>query len=120
VRETAWLRSVARVPSEEQLREFGGKGYLVLPGVVPERLLAPVDAEIDALVAGSPPPADAISNHSYARPPGTLPASGAALWESPAIPLAEALVTPRTLNHDLHHIQIALNIHATSNRKRAS
>ena len=71
--------------SEGQLREFGGKGYLVLPGVVPERLLAPVNAEIDALVAGGPPPAGAVSNHSYARPPGTLPASGAALWDSPAI-----------------------------------
>jgi hypothetical protein len=39
------------VLSQGQLREFGDKGYLVLPGVVPGRLLAPVDAEIDALVA---------------------------------------------------------------------
>ena len=91
--------------SEGQLREFGDNGYLVLPGVVPERLLAPVDAEIDALVAQSPPPADAVSNHSYTRPPGQLPASDAALRDSPAIRLAEALVTPRTLDHDLHHIQ---------------
>jgi hypothetical protein len=87
--------------------------------VVPERLLAPVDAEIDALVAGSPPPAGAGSNHSYARPPGTLPAAGAALRHSPAIRLAEALVTPRTLNHDLHHIQVALNIPPSADRPGA-
>jgi Phytanoyl-CoA dioxygenase (PhyH) len=119
VRKTAWLGSVARVLGEEQLREFGDNGYLVLPGVVPERLLAPVDAEIDALAAGSPPPAGAISSHSYARPPGTLPASGAALRDSPAIRLAEALVTPRTLNHDLHHVQVALNIPPSADRPGA-
>jgi hypothetical protein len=108
------------VLGEGQLREFGDNGYLVLPGVVPERLLAVVDAEIDALVADSPPPVDAISNHSYARPPGTLPASGAALWDSPAIQLAEALVAPRTLNHDLHHIQVALNIAPSAGRPSSS
>jgi hypothetical protein len=96
--------------ADGQLREFGSRGYLVLPSVVAERLLAPVDAEIDALVAGSPPPAGAISSYSYARPPGRLPAPTAALRESPALRLAETLVSPRTLNHDLHHIQIALSI----------
>jgi hypothetical protein len=78
--------------------------------VVAERLLAPVDAEVDALVTESPPPADAIGNHSYFEPPGRLPASDAALRDSPAIRLAEDLVTPRTLDHGLDHIQIALNI----------
>ena len=66
--------------SEGQLREFGDNGYLVLPGVVPERLLAPFDAENEC--AGSPEPAltaGAVSNHSYTRPPGQLPASDAAL-----------------------------------------
>jgi hypothetical protein len=61
-------RSAARVLSGEQLREFGDKGYRVLPGVVPEQLPAPADAEIDALVAESPPPAGAVSNHSYFQP----------------------------------------------------
>jgi hypothetical protein len=75
-------RSVARVLSEEQLRDFGDEGYLVLPGVVPERLLAPVDAEINALVAQNPPPADAGSAPSYSRPPGRLPACDAALRDS--------------------------------------
>lgn len=105
--------------SAGQLREFGDHGYLVLPGVVPERLLAPVDAEIDALVAESPPPADATSNYSYFQPTARLPASDAALRDSPAIRLAEALVTPRTLDHGLDHIQVALNIPPSAHRPGA-
>ena len=95
--------------TEGQLREFGSKGYLVLPGVVAEQLLPAADAEIDALVAESPPPADA-GFHSYASPPGRMPACDAALRDSPAFRLAESLVLPRTLNHDLHWFQVALNI----------
>ena len=112
-------RSVARVLSEEQLRDFGDEGYLVLPGVVPERLLAPGDAEINALVAQNPPPADAGSAPSYSRPPGRLPACDAALRDSPAIRLAEALVSPRTLDHGHHHIQVALNIPPSADRPGA-
>jgi hypothetical protein len=67
-------RSVASVLSERQLREFGENGYLVLPGAVPESLLAPADAEIDALVAESPPPAGTVGNHFYFEPPGRLAA----------------------------------------------
>jgi Phytanoyl-CoA dioxygenase (PhyH) len=97
------------VLSEGQLREFGRSGYLVVPGVVAERLLAAADAEIDALVAESPPPAGA-GFHSYARPPGQMPACAAALRDSPALGLAGSLVAPRPLNHDLHGFQVALNI----------
>jgi hypothetical protein len=46
------------VLSGDQLRRFGEDGYLVVPGVVPENLLAAVDHEIDALAAADPPPAD--------------------------------------------------------------
>jgi hypothetical protein len=107
------------VLTREQLREFGDRGYLVLRGVVPERMLAPVDAEISALVAGSPPPADAVSSYSYSEPPGRLPASDAALRDSPAIRLAQALMTPRTLDHGLDHIQVALNIPPSPHRPGA-
>jgi hypothetical protein len=96
--------------TEEQLGEFARKGYLVLPGVVAERLLASADAEIDALVAESPPPAGTVGFHSYAWHPGRMPACDAALRDSPALRVAEALVSPRTLNHDLHWFQVALNI----------
>ena len=98
---------------EGQLREFGNKGYLVLPGVVPESLLAPVDAEIDALIAESPPPADATGhnfNFDYFELPGRLPACDVALRESLALRLAQSLVTPRALDYGLDHIQVALNI----------
>jgi hypothetical protein len=96
------------VLTEGQLREFGRQGYLVLKGVVPERLLASADAEIDALVAENPPPEPGF--HSYARPPGRMSACDAALRDSPAFELAEGLVAPRTLNHDLHGFQVVLNI----------
>lgn len=98
---------------EEQLREFGDKGYLVLPGVVPENLLARVDAEVDALVAERPPPADATGhnfNWDYHQLPGRLPTCDAALRDSPALRLARSLVTPRTLDYGIRHIQVALNI----------
>jgi Phytanoyl-CoA dioxygenase (PhyH) len=98
------------VLDEGQLREFGDKGYLVLPGVVPQSLLAAVDAEIDALATEKPPPAGTVGNHFYFESSGRLPACDAALRESPAIHLAEALVTPRTVDHGLDHIQVALNI----------
>lgn len=95
------------------MREFGRKGYLALPHVVAERLLAPADAEIDALVAESPPPVGGADFHSYAyaRPAGRLSACDAALRDSPAFRLAEALVSPRTLNHDLHYFRVA-SVHA--------
>ncbi|MDR2986044.1 MAG: phytanoyl-CoA dioxygenase family protein [Nocardiopsaceae bacterium] len=95
--------------SEGQLRQFGDQGYLVVPGVVPERLLEPVDAEVDALIAESPPPV-ATGNHAYFEPPGRLPAADAALRDSPAIGLAQALVSPLPVEHALDHIQVALNI----------
>jgi hypothetical protein len=43
----------------------------------------------------------------------------AALRGSPAIRLAEALVTPLTLDHGLDHIQVALNIPPFSHRPGA-
>jgi hypothetical protein len=107
------------VLSEGQLREFGDRGYLVVPGVAPERLLAQVDAEIGTLLAERPPPAGTTGNHFYFEPPRRLPASDAALRDSPALRLAEALVAPLTLDHGLDHIQVALNIPPYSHRPGA-
>jgi hypothetical protein len=76
MRKAVWLPYRRHVLSERQLREFGDQGYPVLPGVVPERLLASVDAEIDALVAERPPPAGGTGNHFYSEPPGWLPRIG--------------------------------------------
>jgi hypothetical protein len=97
------------VLSGEQLRRFGEDGYLVVPGVVPEDLLAAVDREIDALVAADPPPAGTIGKHFWFLPPAHLPAADAALRRSGALEIAGELVEPHALDHGLEHIQIALN-----------
>lgn len=97
------------VLSGEELRRFGEDGYLVVPGVVPESLLAAVDREIDVLVAVDPPPTGTVGKHFWFLPPGRLPAADAALRRSGALDLAGELVAPHTLDHGLDHIQIALN-----------
>lgn len=94
----------------EQLHRFATDGYLVVPGVVPEALLAAVDREVDALVADDPVPAGTVGMHSWFLEPRRLPAADAALRRSGALELAEELVAPHTLDHGLNHIQIALNI----------
>ena len=97
------------VLSGEQLRRFGEDGYLVVPGVVPEDLLAAVDHEIDALVAADPPPAGTVGKHFWFLSPRRLPAADAALRRSGALDIASELVRPHRLDHALDHIQIALN-----------
>jgi len=97
------------VLSGEQLRRFGEDGYLVVPGIVPEHLLAAVDQEVDALLAADPPPAGTVGKHFWFLPPGRLPATDAALRHSGALDVAGELVAPHAFDHALDHIQIALN-----------
>ena len=96
--------------SEEALREFGERGYLVVPGVVDELLLAAADLEIDALLAAQPPPPGTVGKHFWFLPPAELPAALAALDDSGARTIAEELTAPEPLDLILDHIQIALNI----------
>ena len=96
--------------SDEQLRRFAFDGYLVVPGVVPENLLAAVDEEIDALLDADPPPNGAVGKHFWFLPPDRLPAADTALRRSGALDIAAGLVAPNALDHGLDHIQIALNI----------
>ena len=93
-----------------QLREFGERGYLVVPQVVGEAWLSAADAEIDRLVAANPPSGDTVGKHFFFLPPGDLPAADAALTASGALALAEELTAPEHLELILHHIQVALNI----------
>ncbi len=65
--------------SEEALREFGERGYIVVPRVVDETLLAAADAEIDALLACDPVPPGTVGKHFWFLPPAELPAALAAL-----------------------------------------
>jgi ectoine hydroxylase-related dioxygenase (phytanoyl-CoA dioxygenase family) len=98
------------VLSDVQLRRFATDGYVVIPGAVPEHLLAEADAEIDAVVAADPPAPETVGPHFYFLPPSGLPASDAVLRRSDAFAMAGALVAPYRLDHGLDHIQIALNI----------
>jgi hypothetical protein len=98
------------VPTFNQLREFGERGYFVVPDVVDERFLAAADDEIDALVTADPPPLDTVGKHFWFLPPEQLPAARAALIESGALAIAEELTPPEPLALILDHIQIALNI----------
>lgn len=96
--------------TDEQRHQFAVDGYVVVPGVVDEQLLAAADREVDALAAREPAPDGTVGPHFYFKPPGELPAAEAALRESPALELAEELVAPNRLDLALDHIQVALNI----------
>jgi ectoine hydroxylase-related dioxygenase (phytanoyl-CoA dioxygenase family) len=98
------------VIKSEQLREFAVTGYHLLPGVVPEPLLAAADREIDALIAADPPEAGTAGPHFYFRPPVDLPAADRALRESGALSAAAELVAPLRLDHGFGHIQVALSV----------
>jgi hypothetical protein len=104
------LASLAAVLTTEQMKEFGTSGFLLLPGVVPDALLKPADAEIDAVMEADPPAMGSCGPHFYFHPVAQLRAADAALRESGALGLAEELVEPHGLEHAFDHIQIALNI----------
>jgi hypothetical protein len=70
------------VLSERQLNDFATDGYIVVPGVAPEELLAAADTEVDATLAPDPPPSGSLGPHFYFLGP-LLPAADAALREFP-------------------------------------
>lgn len=96
----------------DDLRQFARDGYLVIPGVVPEPLLAAADAEIDGIVveiaphegAGGPGP------NLWFPPISRLPRCDDVLRHSPALAVAEELVAPGTLDHAFDHIQVATTV----------
>jgi ectoine hydroxylase-related dioxygenase (phytanoyl-CoA dioxygenase family) len=98
------------VLSVDQRRAFAADGCVVVRGVVPERLLAAADTEVDDLLATDAPPDGTVGHHFWFLPPGRLPASHAALRESGALAVADELVAPLHLDLGLDHIQVAVNI----------
>jgi len=98
------------VLTDDEMREFGERGFLVLPHVVGESFLAAADAEIDRLVVSDPPPDSTVGKHFWFLPPEQLLAAHAALTDSGALAIAEELTAPEPLGLVLDHIQIALNI----------
>ena len=93
-----------------QLEKFAVDGFVVVPNVVDERLLAAADVEVDLLLELDPPPAATSGKHFWFLHPSLLPAAHAALRDSPAMALAEELTEPSPLELILDHIQVALNI----------
>lgn len=102
--------------SDDQIRQFGRDGYLVVPGVVPEHLLAAVDREIDALMAIDAPPPGTVGKHFWFLPPSRLAAADDALRRPGALAIAAELVAPHALDHAFDHIQVALNIPPKAHR----
>jgi hypothetical protein len=93
--------------SQAQLSAFGADGYLVVPGVVAEPVLAELDAEVDQLIAERPPPADKPGFHHYFEHPSRLPSAARALRDSGVLGLAGELVAPLEIGLAFDHIQIA-------------
>jgi hypothetical protein len=98
--------------TEEDLRRFALHGYLVVPDVVPEPLLAAADAEIDRLInevrpnegTGGPGP------NLWFQPLVRLPRCDDVLRASPALRIADQLVAPHALDHAFDHIQVATTV----------
>ena len=97
--------------SATQLREFGIAGYLVVPGVVAESLLADVDAEVDALIDVQPARAGKVGVHHYFEHPSRLPAAERTLRLGGVLALAEELVSPLPVALAFDHIQVATSIY---------
>ena len=98
----------------DQLRSFARNGYLVVPGVVSDGLMAAADDEIDELVA-TVPPADgpdgsAPGRHGWFPSVARLPRCDELLRRSGALSIAEELVAPYALDHRFDHIQIATTV----------
>lgn len=99
--------------TDEDLRRFARDGFLLVPNVVPEQLLARADAEIDVFIAETPPvdgDASTSGQHGWFPPCSRLPRCDDALQLSPALDIAEELVAPNTLEHCFDHIQIATTV----------
>ncbi len=97
--------------SDDQLRAFARDGYLVVPGAVPEPLLAAVDADVDRLLAERPPPPGTTGSHLVFTKPARVPAIDALVHgDSPIPALVQALVAPHTVDHAFAYVQVVLNI----------
>ena len=103
---------------DDDLRVFGRDGWLVVPGVVDEELLAAADAEIDELIRAREPnmdhgpakDADAPGRHGWSYDADSLPRCDEVLRRSGALQIAKELVAPYTLDHRFGHIQVATTV----------
>ena len=94
------------------LREFGQKGYVVIPGVVDRFLIGRAMRKIDRLLAEQPPADHLRGPHFYWRGvggDGPVEPFLLLLLETPAFGIAECFVSPARLDVP-QQAQVALNI----------
>jgi hypothetical protein len=98
--------------TDSQLRQFGCDGYLVVPGVVPEPLLAAADVEIDGLIeVATPTEGDrGPGANLWFVPRDRLPRCDGVLRRSPALRIAAGLVAPLPVEYAFDHIQVATTV----------
>lgn len=101
--------------SDEQIREFAERGFLLVPQVVPADVLASANHRIDQIVAADPPAPETRGNHFYFLETENETALAAPLAESPAFGLAEQLTGAGRLAAPWQ-VQVALNIPPFSHR----
>jgi hypothetical protein len=98
--------------TDDDLRTFAREGYLVVPEVVPESLLAAADREIDHLIDDLPPQegTGGPGPNLWFPPRDRLPRCDDVLRASPALAIADELVRPHRLDHAFDHIQVATTV----------
>jgi hypothetical protein len=104
--------------TDDQLRRFAIDGYLLIPKVVPEDLLAATDAEIDRLMAEAQPDEGdrGPGQSTWFAARSRLPRCDDMLRRSPALGIARELVSPNDIDHAgldnsrYDHIQIAITV----------
>ncbi|ACU69273.1 Phytanoyl-CoA dioxygenase [Catenulispora acidiphila DSM 44928] len=100
--------------STEQLKEFGERGYVVVPGVVARNVVAKANKRIDELIAANPPAQGQVGHHFYFPAAADEPELLETLMDS-AFGYAEALTGPGLLETP-QQVQVALNIPPFSHR----
>lgn len=95
--------------SDGQIDEFAERGYLLIPQVVADDVLAAAARRIDAIIAADPPADDLRGSHFSFLRTKDEPALIAPLTGGPAFGLAEELAGPGSLEVP-GQVQVALNI----------
>jgi Phytanoyl-CoA dioxygenase (PhyH) len=105
-----------RIISQDQMRSFSERGYVVLPDVVPRPLIDAARKRVADLIDQNPPSPQHRGFHFYWESQlSDADPLMAALWASEAIELATSLVTPLKLKKP-DQLQVSLNIPVWNHR----
>jgi hypothetical protein len=103
------FRYVDHVLTDAQVDQFAERGFILVPQVVRDGVLASAAQRIDQVVAADPPAADKHGSHFYFLDAEAAPALMAPLTSTTAFSLAEELAGAGTLEIP-RQVQISLNI----------